>query len=672
MRRWHFLGAAAAGAIMIVLPLAGAGAATASSPGPNTQVPVPSGLDVAALPGASAFGDTPPDTPETVSVVLREQNEPQLQAVVLQGARSFLTVSQFASEYGQSPANIAALRSYLTQFGISTTVYADNIDVVANGTAGEFDQALSVQQHQYHVPRQAAHSGTQPIPAQTVHGTAQSPLLPYRLAQFVQAILGLSNYGPFTSHAIHADTSVVKPQAGSSNSCVALTGLPKACNLPSDFAADYGLDSLYRKGAEGAGQTLAIVSLAALDPGAPQYFWKNIAHVPASGRSLTVVNVDGGPGGPSDASGSGETDLDVEQSGALAPGANVVLYQAPNTDPGFADAFFDAASQNLAGSVSASWGESETFLQAAIDAGQETPAFQAALDEVFLEFGVQGQSGFLSAGDYGAYDADGDLGTTNLSVDTPADSPFMTTAGGTTLPFTGQFTGPDGSATVTVPTQRTWGWDYTWKAIAEVNGESEAAVAESSANVGGTGGGFSQIEPTPPYQQKVPGTHNFSAVRYLTPTDYQSVAPGLVEPTAWNFNPSPGVIHGSGTGRAEPDISADADPYTGYLLYEPSFAGVGEPVLQGDWGGTSFTAPQLNGSAAVINSFVGHRVGFWNPASYAFAASGRSPFTALAQASTTNDNLFYTGNPGQLYNPASGLGYPDLGTLAADFASLRG
>jgi kumamolisin len=396
------------------------------------------------------------------------------------------------------------------------------------------------------------------------------------------------------------------------------------------------------------------------------------ALAPASGRSLAVVNVDGGPGAPSDASGSGETDLDAEQSGALAPDANVIVYQAPNTDPGFADAFFDAASQNLAGSVSASWGESETIVQALVDAGQETPAFQAALDEVFLEFGAQGQSGFLSAGDYGAYTAFGDLGTTDLSVDLPADSPFMTSAGGTILPFTGQFTGPDGSATVTVPAQRTWGWDYTWNAIAEVNGESEAAVAESPANVGGTGGGFSQTEPTPPYQQRTPGTRNFSAVQYLTPTDFQSVVPGLVEPTAWNFNPSPGVTHGVGTGRAEPDISADADPYTGYLLYEPSAAGVGLPVLEGDWGGTSFTAPQLNGSAAVINSFLGHRVGFWNPASYALATSGRSPFTTLAQASTSNDNLFYTGNPGQPYNQGSGLGYPDLGALAADFAAVRG
>ena len=83
-------------------------------------------------------------------------------------------------------------------------------------------------------------------------------------------------------------------------------------------------------------------------------------------------NVDGGPGAPSAASGTVETDLDLEQSGALAPGANVIDYQAPNTDFGFADGFFTAASQDTASTVSTSWGESETaFLTASILSGQE-------------------------------------------------------------------------------------------------------------------------------------------------------------------------------------------------------------------------------------------------------------------------------------------------------------
>jgi len=635
------------------------------SPSPGAQAPVQQGVNVAALPGVTAFGDTPPSTPETVSFILRERNLPQLKAAVEHGITNFLSVGQFAATYGQTPANVAQLESYLAQFGISTQAYADNVDVVANGTAGQFDQALSVQQRQFHVPQMSGH-GSATIPAQTVHGTSQSPMLPGSIARYVLAILGLTNYGPYSSQAVHVNKSVVQPKAGNANSCIALTGLAGACNLPSDFAADYGLNPLYKAGATGAGQTIAIVTLAALDPGAPQYFWKHIADVPSTGRTVTVVNVDGGPGAPSDGSGSGETDLDVEQSGALAPGANVIVYQAPNTDPGFADAFFSAASDNTASTVSTSWGASETILQALIATGQETPAYAAAFDEAFLELAAQGQSAFDASGDAGAYDASDDLGTTNLSVDVSPDSPFITAAGGTTLPWTGQLTGPDGTVTVTVPAQRTWGWDYLWQPIATISGTSLLDTAE--ANIGGSGGGFSSIEPTPSYQQGVSGTQSFHAVQYLTPTDFQSFAPGLTLPTAWTINPTPAVSQGQGSGRALPDLSTNADPYSGYLLYEPSFAGVDEPVLQGGWGGTSFVAPQLNGSTAVIDSFLGHRVGFWNPSIYAFAAGSNSPFTPLQASGTSSDNLYYTGNPGALFNEGNGLGIPNLSQLAADFA----
>ena len=84
------------------------------------------------------------------------------------------------------------------------------------------------------------------------------------------------------------------------------------------------------------------------------------------------------------------------------------------------------------------------------------------------------------------------------------------------------------------------------------------------------------------------------------------------------------------------------------------------------FGGTSFAGPQLNGSTAVIDSYLGHRVGFWNPAIYAAASSSVSPFTPLSQSGTSNDNLYYTGN-GRIYNQGGGLGTPDLTRLAGFF-----
>jgi subtilase family serine protease len=370
-----------------------------------------------------------------VSFILKERNSSSLEAQVESGISpsNYLSVSQFAAQYGQPAFNINALTSYLAGFGIKTDVYADDVDVMATGTAGEFDQALTITEENVHVPQQAGFGGFGPIRAQDVYTNEQEPLLPYNLASFVTAILGLSNYGPFVSD-VAKPSSYDAPQQGNSNSCVADFGLTNGCHLPSFFARTYNLRPLYAR-ANGSGQTVGIVTLAAVDSGAPEYFWSNIADVNRTG-SLTVDNVDGGPGAPSSTSGSGETDLDIEQSGALAPGANVIDYQAPNTDY--------------------------------------------------------------------AYTASQDLGTTNLSVDNPADSPYITACGGTSLPGTTYLSGANGTATATTTANRIWGWDYLWGPIAQVSGVPLAEVAES--NVVGSGGGFSVIEPEPSYQREVSGT----------------------------------------------------------------------------------------------------------------------------------------------------------------------
>lgn len=626
----------------------------------NTRVPVAAGTQVTAIPGAKAFGDTDPSTPEQVSFVLKERAKGALEAQVEHGMRHQLSVSQFARQYGQSQRTIDELTSYLASFGIKTTVYADNVDISASGTAGQFDKALAVQQHDYRVPAQRGHGGTGRIPAQMVHGTAQQPTLPRRVADSVLAVLGLSNYSPFVSDAKHINSGIhtTSGAGGSGIDCAALSGLPDACNTPADYVQRYGLAETEAAGNTGAGRTIGIVTLAALDQGAPEYFWSQVLHLPDTGRTVSVQNIDGGPGAPSDAAGTGETDLDVEQSGGVAPGANVTVYQAPNTDNGFADAFFTAASQNTADSVSASWGESETIIAASVASGVETPQYQAAFDEAFLEMAAQGQSVFASAGDEGAYDASRDLGTTNLSVDAPADSPYITSAGGTTLPWSATLTSSSTgkSANVSVTDERAWGWDYLWAPLATLHNTTEADTAVRE--IGGGGGGYSQLESRPSYQRRLVGS--FSAVPYLTPTDVQTVS-GIQEPTSWSFDGNPAVTTGQASGRVEPDVSADADPYTGYLLYEPS--AVGSKELQGGWGGTSFVAPQLNGSAAVMDQALGHRVGFLNPALYDLAAGKDSPLNTLDTSGTSNDNLYYTGTAGTRYNPATGLGTPDFGGI---------
>jgi len=82
------LGVAAGVSLTVWASAPGANAAASTSP--NTPTQVPSGINAATLPGASVFGTTPTDTPETVSFVLKERNiqslEGQVEALRRQGS----------------------------------------------------------------------------------------------------------------------------------------------------------------------------------------------------------------------------------------------------------------------------------------------------------------------------------------------------------------------------------------------------------------------------------------------------------------------------------------------------------------------------------------------------------------------------------------------------------
>src|SRR5579862_4180765 len=94
------------GSLLLLASLAAAGAGASTS----SLAIVPQGIGAAALSSSAVFGPTPGDTPETVSFILKAQNLDRLQLAVANGMPGgFLSVSQFARQYGQSQSNIAAL-----------------------------------------------------------------------------------------------------------------------------------------------------------------------------------------------------------------------------------------------------------------------------------------------------------------------------------------------------------------------------------------------------------------------------------------------------------------------------------------------------------------------------------------------------------------------------------
>jgi kumamolisin len=632
------------------------------------MVAVPQGVTLAGLNAKPVF-PVRPNKPEIVSFALKMRGEAALEGEVEAGIKPghFLSVSQFAGRYGQPASRIKALEKYLGHFGIRTTAYADHLVVTARGTARDFNRALSVTQAEFKSAAIPARGAQAARPAVEFHATTDRPLLPKDLASFVESILGLDNYPIYSSSAVHANVvSNAKSPAG----------LELGDRTPANFASNYGLDPLYKKGAKGQGQTIGIITFASVRPADATHFWSKVLHITTKPNRITLDNVDGGSGKVNVNLGSGETTLDVEQSGAVAPDANIVVYQAPNSDFGSEDAYASAASQNRAQTVSCSWGESETVLEVTAAAGTESSTLIQADDALFLELAAQGQSSFSTAGDQAAYDATGDIGTTNLSVDNAGDSPFTTTAGATTfagtIPLVDQ-ADPNAPLTyVRIGAQRAWGWDWQWPHYKLFGATSESAFADE--DITGTGGGYSTVEVRPSYQRLINGIGDFSAVPYFTSIDPKVQKDTTISlPTelyAWdtttNSSKPPAVIKGHANGRAETDLSADGDPYTGYLLYFSGFPKA-DGTLEPGWGGTSFVAPQLNGSAAVIDSYLGHRLGFWNPSIYRFATMHDSPFTPIDATGGSNTNLYYTGTRGARYDPATGLGTPTLWKLAADF-----
>jgi subtilase family serine protease len=111
--------------------------------------------------------------------------------------------------------------------------------------------------------------------------------------------------------------------------------------------------------------------------------------------------------------------------------------------------------------------------------------------------------------------------------------------------------------------------------------------------------------------------------------DYQK---GVVPNSLANANPGD-----RGPGRVVPDIAANADPYTGFLIGFSTDAGSGPVYSEGSIGGTSLACPTIAGIMAVAQQRGGgSAIGFANPLLYSLNASAfhdvQAPTTADQKA----------------------------------------
>lgn len=384
-------------------------------------------------------------------------------------------------------------------------------------------------------------------------------------------------------------------------------------NTDQTIAGAYGFDGLYGAGDEGQGVTVAVYELEPNDPADIAAFQSCYG----THAQVSYVHVDGGAGS---GAGSDEAALDIENLIGFAPRAHVLVYQGPNAVSGLPgsgpyDVFSAIVNQDRARVVSVSWGQCEQQLGALA---------QAAENVLFEQAAIQGQTIVAAAGDNGAQDCDtgGARSSMQPAVDDPASQPEVVGVGGTTL----LSAGPPPSETV---------WN------------------SGPGGAGASGGGVSSRWPMPSDQLDTPG---FLHLR-------RAAARG----------PACGLPRGRYC-REVPDVSANADPASGYEIYWNGADSVPEPSGWQALGGTSAAAPvwaALFTLADASPACAGVSVGFAGPALYRAAAGNyRGNFHDVT--SGNNDFAGTSGGrwpAGPGYDLASGLGSPDAHALVPALCS---
>jgi kumamolisin len=620
-------------------------------------VPYPHGPVAAVDVGpAASFAE---NAQVTVTVALKLRNADQLdqliESVYTKGSpqyRQFLTPEQFRNQFGPAPATVAAVTREFEARGLRVTRSA-TAQLHVTGTATQIEQAFAVQLHSFEV------AATASAPSYRYRAPLTAPQIPAAIAGSVRALLGLDTRPTLQPH-LRAPTQGLQKIHSTVN-----TPDPPGQWTVVDYADYYDVNPIYAQGITGAGRTLGIITLASFTQSDAYAYWRAVGLKVQNDR-IKVVEVDGGSGPPSDDSGSVETTLDVEQSGGLAPGARIIVYEAPNTSQSFIDAFASAIDSNVADSVSTSWGlwelfdSSNPFGNGPVTNptnGQQTTIL-AAYDDLLAQAALQGQSFFCAAGDSGAYDSVSALPTAPsagqpysfnpvLSIDDPAAQRYITAGGGTTLPGTQIYSGPPllpsgVTITVNVPTEQAWNWEY----LAPLCGPAFDAPPNCFFPTG-TGGGVSIYIERPFYQWGVPGMADSvpnQNLYQLTPPPRQLIA----------------ALPAFFPGRNVPDISTNADPQTGYLVYYTSnVSGFGIST----YGGTSFVGPQLNGVTSLFVEALQQRIGLLNPALYQIETSGdayRGRHPPLRDI-TAGNNWYWQARPG--YDQTTGVGVPDVANL---------
>ena len=618
--------------------------------------------------GATSLGATAPSQTLTGAVALAPRNDAALEAFIHSVTDKssadygqYLAAGAFASQFGPLPSTISAVEQAVQADGLQVTgVESDGLLVDFSGTIGQAENTFHTGFDSYHM-----HAGW------TGRGTtgAVELQLPSTVSSAVTGVIGLNELVQAQSSNIEPNSAAAASSFPAAKAGVvpSVPGAPTPCTDAQQDAVSqggltddqignvYGAFGLYEQGDFGQGQHIAVYELQPFLPsdietfdtcyfGATEAAQMSGTDGSLSGSRLSVIPVDGGELQPGPGSENDEATLDVEDVSAFAPEADIDVYEAPNTTFGGLDQYAKIIDSDTDQVITSSWAVCEQLAQLA------EPGLQEEENFLFQQAAAQGQTVLNAAGDTGDDSCNETravpppAGQNLLSELDPASQPYVMSVGGTTITDATQ-----------PPAEHVW---------------------DDGAQWGAGGGGISESWAMPAWQQQVALTAaNATDVSNAEAVETENAAQEapFATPTFCD-----GTLNETVPCRETPDVSAQADEFTGAVTIFGVSLGYGPANGWATIGGTSSSTPIWAALLALVNessycstdlvTFATGKVqdaGFASPLLYGIAANAKAYAASFNNIISGNNDVYGLDNglvfPAHTgYNMASGLGSPEV------------
>lgn len=522
---------------------------------------------------------------------------------------AWLTPQQFGQQFGPADADVQAVTSWLQSQGFTVKgVSAGRTIIEFSGNAGLIRSALHTEIHQLVVN------------GEEHWANASDPQIPAALGPVVRGLYGLNN---FRAKPLYHQVGVFR--RGPSGELRPLFTYTDSNGTfyavgPADFAKIYNIPS----GADGSGQSIAIVGQSNINLQDVSDF-RGIFGLPANQPTVILNGPDPGLAGGDE----GESDLDVEWSGAVAPAATIkfVATQTTQTDgvQGIDGSALYIVDNNIAPVMSESYGSCEANL---------TASGNQFYNSLWQQAAAQGITVSISAGDNGSAGCDPVANPTSLQADVAsqgtavsglASTPYNVALGGTDFDYTKPPTTYWGATNASTSQLSALGYipETTWTSSCADQGGSACTATIINKNAGSSStdgvditagsGGPSSCEASTSN-----GTTTTCTAGYPKPSYQQLSITGMPNDNVRDL-PDVSLFASNGVNGSfyilcqsdqDPSGSTGCDLTTSSTSGNHDFIGVG---------GTSAAAPTFAAIMALVNQKTGQRQGNANYVLYNLA-----------------------------------------------------